>query len=179
MVDPATLRRWLFRGLFAVLCAVLIFGKMLPLTAIPRTVPGPDLIFAFSAAFIMRRPSYVPVLLLVAVLLLTDILFLRPIGLWPAIALVALEIMRSRSTSQVETPLPAEFLQFAMLFTGANLVNALVLGVFGLPMIAFISLVLHILVTVAAYPLVLAFTHYILRVRRARPSDVDAVGGAL
>ena len=179
MVDPATFRRWMFRGVFALLCSVLIFGKMLPLTAIPRAIPGPDLIFAFSAAFIMRRPRYAPVLLVVGILLLTDILFLRPIGLWPAIALVALEVMRSRATSQVETPLPAELLQFAMLFSGAVCVNALVLVIFGLPVISFSALILHIVVTGVAYPVVIAATHYVLRVRRARPSDVDAVGGAL
>lgn len=179
MVDPATFRRWLFRAVFVALCAVVIFGKMLPLSAIPRVVPGPDLIFAFTAAFIMRRPRYAPVGLIVVILLLTDILFLRPIGLWPAIAVVGFEIMRNRSTGSTETPLPVEIFLFSAVFTGCVLINALILLAFGLPLISFQSLVLHVLVTLISYPLVLLITHYGLRVRRARPTDVDAVGGTL
>lgn len=179
MVDPSVIRRWLFRGLFVLVCALLIFGKMLPLTTIPRTVPGPDLIFAFSAAFIMRRPRYVPVGLLVAVLLLTDILFLRPIGLWPAIALVGLEIIRNRASGSTETPLPSEVVLFSFVFAGTVLLNGTVLAIFGLPHVTLQALVLHILVTLISYPFVLVVTHYVLRVRRARPTDVDAVGGSL
>ena len=37
----------------------------------------------------------------------------------------------------------------------------------------------HIAMTIAFYPVVLLVTHYVLRVRRARPTDVDAVGGTL
>ncbi len=197
MVDPITLRRFLFRCLFLLVCAVLIFMKLLPLGTEPVAIahydpvsgdllegegstlfiPGPDLIFAIMAAWVLRRPRWAPVLLIFAVLLLTDLLFLKPVGLWAAIGLLAMEFLRTRAQGNAEITWPAEIALFGMVFTAATLVNALFFLIFGLPVPGLTTLLLHIVITVAAYPIVLVITHYVLRVRRARPTDLEAVGG--
>lgn len=179
MVDPASTRRWMYRGIYLLVCGLLMFLAMLPLNTEPGHIPGPDLIFAFSAAIIMRRPRFAPVGLVVAVLLLSDILFLRPIGLWSAIALLGLEFLRSRSNGATEIPWPSEMFLFAVVFCVSVVTNALFFLIFGVPHTGFISIVLHALMTCVAYPFVLMITHSVLRVRRARPSDFDAAGGAL
>ncbi|MFY0692633.1 MAG: rod shape-determining protein MreD [Paracoccaceae bacterium] len=174
MVDPAASRRWMFRGLFFASCAFIMFIQMLPLRTTPAFLPGPDLLFAFAAVVMMRRPAYVPVLFVVGIFFLADLLFLRPPGLWTAIVLIATEFLRRRSVSPTEFPFLVEFAVFSAVFTAMVAANALVQLVFGLTPPDLGVLALHVLVTMAAYPFVIAVSHFILGIRRARPIDLKS-----
>ncbi|NNK79635.1 MAG: rod shape-determining protein MreD [Litoreibacter sp.] len=174
MVDPAASRRWMFRGLFLATCACVMFIQMLPLRTTPALLPAPDLLFAVAAVLIMRRPAYVPVLLVVGVFFLADLLYLRPPGLWTAIVLVATEFLRRRSVAPTEFPFLVEFAVFSGVFTAMVAGNAVTQLVFGLTPPDLATLALHVLVTMAAYPFVIAFSHFILGIRRARPSDLKS-----
>ena len=176
MVDPAASRRLMFRGLFFVLCAGIIFINMLPLTTEPRRVPGPDLLFCITAIWIMRRPRWAPVGLIVLVHLVADLLFLRPVGLWPAISLLGYEYLRRKSIETTEIPPLVEFGMAMVLFGGLVMLNAVAHILFGIPHPSFGASALHVIVTAVAYPLVMAFSVYVTRVRRARPSDFDGSG---
>ena len=59
-----------------------------------RTVIGPDLLIAFALAWSLRRPEYVPTLLLAILFLLGDLLLQRPPGLWALLALLACENLK-------------------------------------------------------------------------------------
>lgn len=174
MVDPITSRRFGYRGLFLVLCAVIIFFKMLPLSTIPGRIPGPDLLFCLTAVWIMRRPRWAPVILIVFVHLVADILFMRPIGLWAAISLLGYEYLRSKAEGDTELSPPIEVGLAAGTFAGIAALNALVHAVLGMPQPSFGVMGLHVIMTVLAYPFVIAASVYILGVRRARPTDPDA-----
>jgi len=176
MVDPDASRRFMFRGLFFALCACVIFINMLPLTTEPRRVPGPDLLFCLTAVWIMRRPKWAPVGLIVLVHLIADMLFLRPIGLWPAITILGYEYLRRKSTDATEMPPLVEFGMVLALFCGLLAANAITHVILGIPHPTFGATVLHAIVTALAYPLVMAFSVYVTRVRRARPSDFDGSG---
>ncbi len=176
MVDPAATRRWMFRGLFFALCACIIFISMLPLTTEPRRVPGPDLLFCITAIWIMRRPRWAPVGLIVLVHLIADLLFLRPVGLWPAISLLGYEYLRRKSTASTEIPALIEFGMAMTLFAVMVAANAVVHLLFGIPHPSFGASALHVIVTAVAYPVVMAFSVFVTRVRRARPSDFDGSG---
>lgn len=197
MVDPVTWRRFVFRLVFVAVCAIAIFAKLLPLATMPAPVtlidpvsgelvreaggfriPGPDLLFCFTAAFLMRRPHWAPVLLIVGVHLLADVLFLRPVGLWAAISLLGYEALRARSAGSTELPVPFEVALVAGTFAAITLGNALMLAIFAVPQAAFGTTLLHILTTAIAYPFVIAVTHFMLRVRRVRPGELES-GGAI
>ena len=47
MVDPITSRRWLFRGLFLLISAVVVFFQLLPLDLSAGRWPGPDVVVGF------------------------------------------------------------------------------------------------------------------------------------
>ena len=179
MVDPIATRRFGFRCVFFALCAVIIFVKMLPLSTIPRTIPGPDLLFCLTAVWIMRRPRWAPVGLIVLVHLIADILFLRPIGLWPAISLLGYEYLRRKAGGPTEIAAPLEVGMAAATFAAVVALNALMQLIFGIGQPGFGTLVLHVITTVIAYPFVIAFSHYLIRVRRARPTDLDSSGIAI
>ena len=178
MVDPITWRRFQFRVLFLLVCAFVIFLKLLPLSIEPSRIPGPDLLFLFTAAWIMRRPRWAPVLLIVAVHLLSDILFLRPLGLWTAITLVAFEFLRGQAHQDGEVPIPLEIAMVAGCFTIAILVNAAIHAALSLSHPGAVTTLLMIVVTAIFYPFVIAISHFILGVRPAKPSDGETEAAA-
>ena len=196
MVDPITWRRFQYRGLFLLVSAIIIFGQLLPLNTAPAVVqlidpasgeltqvgstyfslPGPDWLFCLTAAFLMRRPRWAPVALIVFVHLMADVLFLRPLGLWPAISLVAYEFLRRQINASNEVPLPLEFALVIGAFTAAVFANAVFHLIFAVPHPGFGRTLLHILTTAIAYPFVIAVTHFILRVQRAGVRELDSDG---
>ena len=199
MVDEVTWRRFVFRCLFLLVCALVLFAKLLPLDTAPSglalfdplsgeltreggrgvAIPGPDLLFCFTAAFLMRRPRWAPVLLILVAHILADVLFLRPLGLWPAIAILAYEFLRGQTNATTEIPVPLEVALVAGAFAAAVLGNALMLVIFAVPQPPFGATLLHILTTAIAYPFVIAVTHFMLRVRRARPGELETSGTTL
>ena len=176
MVDPVTMRRFLFRFQFLAVCAALIFYKMLPLSTEPGRIPGPDLLFIFTAAVIMRRPNFAPVGLIVVVHLVADLLFLRPPGLWTAAMLMAYEFLRARRLRDTEVPMPVEVVLVAGVFTASIIVYTLVLAIFAVPQADLFTLAIHIMTTAACYPFAILVVHYILQVRRLKPGELDDDG---
>ena len=176
MVDPITSRRLAYRSLFLVLCGSLIFIKLLPLSTMPSSFPSPDLLFVFTAVWIMRRPNFAPVWLIVPLALLADFLFLRPPGLWAAISLVGYEFLRNKRLGPSEIPVIGEIPLAAGCFVVMFVVYAVVLMTFGVPTPGFLPSVFHILMTIAVYPIAIVVTHFIFRVRRQRPGDLDDEG---
>ena len=176
MVDPITSRRVLFRGIFLMLCGFLIFYKLLPLSTLPSRIPSPDLLFVFTAAWIMRRPNFAPVWLIVPLHLLADLLFMRPPGLWAAISLLGYEFLRNKRLGPSEIPIVGEIPLAAGAFTAMFVSYTVVLLVFGVQTAGLWPSVLHILITIAAYPFAILATHFIFRVRKLRPGDIDDDG---
>lgn len=196
MVDPITWRRFQYRVLFLLVSAIIIFGQLLPLNTMPAAIqlldpetgeliqeggsyfnlPGPDFLFCLTAAFLMRRPRWAPVALIIVVHLMADVLFLRPIGLWPAVSLVAYEFLRRQTNASTEISLPLEVAIVIGTFCAAVFVNGLFYLIFAVPHPSVGSSVLHIVSTALAYPFVIAMTHFILRVRRAGARELDSDG---
>ena len=88
MIDPATSQRWLYRSLFVGICMVIVFFQILPLSTLPTSVPGPDLLLCLTFAWVHRRPEFVPPLVIALVFLTVDMLTQRPPGLRVALILV-------------------------------------------------------------------------------------------
>lgn len=179
MVDPVTSRRWLYRTIFVLIGVFGIYLNLLPVDPAAGGLPGPDIPVLLAYAWVLRRPDYVPILLVALVLVATDILFVRPIGLWSALALIGLEILRAREPISRDLPL---LLEWAMVGIVLGLVTAahwLALALFMVDHPGFGLLALQFLVTLACYPLVVAFTRWGLRLRRSSPGAVDALGHRL
>jgi rod shape-determining protein MreD len=65
---------WVYRISFVFLGLALIVLQLLPLQTIPQTWAGPDVMMCLVFAWSVRRPDYVPTLLIAAVILLEDFL---------------------------------------------------------------------------------------------------------
>lgn len=179
MVDPLTTRRFAHRALFVGLVALILFLRLLPVNAAAHGIPGPDLTLAFTFAWVLRRPDYVPAPLIVVVFLLEDLMFWRPLGLWTLIVLGATEFLRAREESSRDLPFVLEMALVAGVMSSMLIVNRLVLGLAMVDQPPLGLDLLRMLVTLAAYPFVVALSKLGFGLRRAAPGEVDALGHRL
>lgn len=176
MVESTHAGRWTYRGVFLALVTLVIFAKLLPLNPGPGKFPGPDLLVLMACAWVVRRPDYLPVVLVVLVFLMADFLFMRPLGLWTALAIMGLEALRRRSVVLRDVGFLTEWLTVSVVITGMFLANALVLKVFlvdqpglGLTLIRLIS-------TLLVYPVVVVLAARAVGLRKIAPGEVDRLG---
>lgn len=177
MVDPRATRRLLFRTFFAALAALVIFVQILPSGLGTGRLPSPDLLILLTAAWALRRPDYVPPLLVALVLLASDILLMRPLGLWAALGLLGMETLRSRGETSAELPFLGEWLLVTVVLAAMTLAQIVILGVFMVPQPPVGATALHLVTSAAVYPAVALATTCVFGVRAAPPAERDAMGG--
>src|SRR6056297_679498 len=165
MAERKRHNRWLMRLLYVALCLALIFLHLLPLETLPRGWAGPDLLLALTFAWLLRRPDYVPPLLIAAIFLLADLLFQRPPGLWAAMVLLGSEALRAREPGLRDLTFAVEWLSVVTTLV-AMMVDQAPLG---------LSL-MQVIATLLVYPLVAIVSKMVFGVRKIAPGDIDALG---
>ncbi len=176
MVDFALTRIWLFRLLFAAICGTIIFFQLLPLKTAPGGWPAPDLLQAFTCAWVLRRPDYVPIVLIAAIMLLADMLFLRPPGLQAALMVAAAEFLRQRIHMTRDLPFGVEWALVATVLTGVALGQRLILLLLLVERPPLSLFLMQLLATILAYPLVVFVSRHIFGIRPAARGKVDTLG---
>ena len=176
MVDPASASRISHRLLFLAIAALILFLRLLPLTAEPSRWPGPDLILCLTFAWILRRTDYLPAYLIVIVFFVDDLLSLRPPGLWTLLALFATEFLRSREMLLRDLPFALEWAVVAAAVMVMTVANRLVLAVLMVPQGGFDLTILQVLSTLAAYPVVVFSNVWLLGLQRRTGGAADGMG---
>ena len=198
MVDPRTARLWSFRTLYAGLAVLIILFGLLPLSAAPdgwplpdavvqmmpdwlhpHDWPGTDLLLVLTLVWVLRRPDYVPVMMIAAVFLLDDLVAYRPPGLWTAIVLVATEFLRARESGTRDLPFWGEWAMVAAVMLAMVAVNRLVLAIFMVPQVALGLDLILLAMNVLPYPLAATAVNLALGLYRAAPGEVDSWGRRL
>lgn len=176
MVDPASASRISHRLLFVAIAALILFLRLLPLTAEPVRWPGPDLILCLTFAWILRRTDYLPAYLIVIVFFVDDLLSMRPPGLWTLLALFATEFLRSREMLLRDLPVALEWAVVAASVMVMTVANRLVLSVLMVPQGGFDLTILQVLSTLAAYPVVVFANVWLLGLQRRTGGASDGMG---
>jgi rod shape-determining protein MreD len=179
MAETLSLRRIAWRGTFVALATCVAFTQLLPLGTGAGGLPGPDIIVLLAFAWVARRPDYAPLLLIAPVMLLADVLFMRPPGLWAAFAVLGTEFLRNREHGLRELPFPVEWGIVAAILLAMTLGNAFVLLLVGADQPTLGLTLIKLIVTIATYPLIVGFTVFVLRLRRVAPGEVDERGRRL
>ena len=179
MAEALSARLWLGRGLFALLVMVLLFIELVPLGFDAERAPRPDLPVALAFAVLLRRPDLAPLWLLAGLWFLADLLLQRPPGLWAALAVLAFEFARDREYRFREAMFPLEWGFVALLLFAAMLANRLILALTLTPLPALGTVMLHYFVTVLAYPAVVFFCYFILRIHKVTPDEAFRYGHRL
>lgn len=176
MAERNQARLWSMRALFGAICLAVIFWRLLPLDMVPRGWAGPDLIVALAFAWVLRRPEFAPPLLIAALMLLADLLFQRPPGLWAALVVIASEALKSRAAGLRDMSFVPEWLTVASVLVAITLTYRLALSVLLVPQAPLGLSLMELLMTLLAYPLVVLASAFLLGVRRIRPGDAESIG---
>ncbi len=175
MGDPLTLSRALHWLLLTVIALTILSAKALPLDIGQHNWPGPQLFLAFAAAWVVRRPDFVPIGLLALIALSADLLQSRPPGLWAALTIVFVEFLRIRSAVSREWPFSVEWGIFGGMVMFMLLANRLILGIFAVPQPRFGLEMQQYISTFASFPVAVAITVYVFGIRHigTRPPGVS------
>ena len=176
MNDVSPTRLWLMRGAFVVLALAILIYQLLPLDTTPATWAGPDLVLAFACAWCLRRPEYVPALLLALVFLTADLLLQRPPGLWALLALVGCENLKARGRNLRDAGFGAEWIAVGAIIIGIVLANRIILAVVLVYVPPLQLTLFELAATLLIYPLIVGITHFLMGVRKTAPGDLDALG---
>lgn len=179
MAEVVVTRRWRNRLLYVGVAFCVVFGRLLPLDAGPGGWPGPDLILLMTYALVLRRPTAVPVLLVAAVVLMTDVLFMRPLGLWTACVILGLEFLRARESLSRDLPFLGEWLMVGATILAITVLNALILALFAVIQPTLGQVLMQTIVTVLAYPVAVLFASKGLGLKKMAPGAVDQLGHRL
>lgn len=200
MAEALTRRRWIGRLTFAGLGILVIFSHLIPLETVPPSLGGialspiagevtdpgelanpprwiaPDFLILVTLAWVVRRPSFAPIVVIGVIFLLADFLFQRPPGLWTALVLILSEILRSRSRSMRTLPF---WLEWATVSTGIiaiTMIDRFTLSMVLVPQAPLGLTLLQLTLTLACYPLVAFLSYAIFGVSRPAPGEVDEFG---
>lgn len=176
MVDGATRSVWLHRLLFIAIALLLLFFRLLPLGSMAGELPGPDVLLCIVFAWTMRRPDYLPALLITVVVLLEDMILMRPPGLWTALVVIASEFVRARVALTRELNFGVEWLLVAGMMVAMLLVYRLVFAVVLMPQPAFGFAMVQVLWSIMCYPAVVGLSRYLLDLHKPAMGEVDAYG---
>ncbi|MDF1871778.1 rod shape-determining protein MreD [Vannielia sp.] len=179
MIDPVTSRTWTYRLGFIVLCALFTFFRLLPLDTSAEGWPGPDLMLALTMAWVLRRPAFVPPMLIVMVFLTADLIFQRPPGLWAMLVLLGTEFLRARQSLSREVPFPVEWALAGSVVLAILIAYFALLALFMVPRPPLSVATARAIATIGVYPLVVLASHLLFGLRKASPGEVDALGHRL
>lgn len=183
---------WQHRLLFIAAALVMLFWRLLPFAAhVPEDcgpddwcrfldwlarAPGPNLLLCLIFAWMVRRPDYLPVLMIAAIVLLEDMLLMRPPGLWTGLVILASEFIRGRVALTRELNFGVEWLLVAGLMLALFVVNRVILGIAFLPQPNLGFALIQVIWSVIAYPVVVAVSRYGLDLHKPAMGELDAYG---
>lgn len=154
------------RLLYVVICSTVITLHLLPVGQIGWITFSPDLILCFTLAWVIRRPEYAPILLIATMALLADLLLMRVPGLWAAlVVLLANRIGRQRHRVR-STGFGVEWFRVSAGIAAIFLIERFAMFLLLVEAPAFALKAAQFGATVVVYPLVVAVTAGVFRVRK-------------
>ncbi|WP_170333461.1 rod shape-determining protein MreD [Ruegeria arenilitoris] len=175
-MDSQTSQLWLKRGLYLFLAALILFLHLLPLDTKPDRWPFPDLLIALTFVWVLRRPEFVPTLLVAFVMLMADLLLQRPPGLLAALVVLGATYLRSAAFGLRDSGFVGEWSTVAAVITTIFLLNRVILAILSVQQAALGPVVIQVVLTIAVYPLIVLFTQNGLGVRRKSSAETGALG---
>lgn len=170
---------WWKRSLYALLALTVLFANLLPLSTVPASWAGPDLLIALTFAWALRRPEFVPVLLIAIIMLLADLLQQRPPGLMAFLVVLGAEQLKTRAIGLRDASFAGEWAAAGLVVIGVFLLNRVTLAVLMVDQAPLGLTLIQMIATILIYPVVVLISHLIFGVRKLAPGDDDAIGSRI
>ncbi len=174
MVERLSSRIWIMQTIYVSLSLAIIYGRLLPLENHVVPWAAPDLLVIMTFAWALRRPDFVPAISVAIVMVMADLLLLRPPGLMAALVLIATVALQRRQRDIREMGFALEWLTVAIALGVVLVAERLMLSIFMVPQVSLGQSVIQSLVTALYYPLVVLGSE-IMGVRRVAHGDISKV----
>lgn len=207
MAEPLSRRRWLGRLTFVLISLFVIYTHLIPLETVPPNLGGtsleplvrqtpnaadfsetltdparwiaPDFLILLALAWVIRRPSFAPAIMIGMVFLLADMLFQRPPGLWAGLVVILTEVLRGRSRSMRTLPFWLEWATVSAGLIAITVVYRFTLSMVLVPQAPLGLTLVQLGLTIFFYPAVVFVSYIVFGVNRPAPGEVDALGHRL
>jgi len=179
MTENTISRLWFMRIMFVALSFIVMFFHLLPLQTTPGTFAAPDIILALGICWALRRPDFVPAVLIALVMLFADIMLSRPPGLFAAIALIAIQMLKSRAARLRDMPFSVEWFTASVSIIGVILTYRLILVVLLVEALALKTALIQISLTILCYPVVIGVSWLFFGLKKPTLGEVNALGQRL
>ena len=176
MADLARSGLWVMRAIYVAFCLLVILAHLLPLDTLPRGWAPPDYLIAFTFAWALRRPDYVPILAIAGVFLLADLLFQRPPGLLAALVVIGTEYLRIRFAGLRDASFAGEWIAVCVMIAAITLANRLTLSFVASTLPPLAPSVIQMVLTMAFYPVAVLLSQSLLGVRKPDPRQAETLG---
>lgn len=175
-MDSQTSQLWSKRGLYLFLATLILFLHLLPLDTKPDRWPFPELLIALTFAWVLRRPEFVPILLVAIVMLMADLLLQRPPGLLAALVVLATTYLRSSAFGLRDAGFIGEWSTVAVVITAVFMLNRVILVILSVQQAALGPVMIQVFLTIAIYPLIVLLSQNGFGVRRESSANSGALG---
>lgn len=179
MTENTISRLWFMRAMFVALSFAVIFLHLLPLSTLPSSMGAPDIILALAFCWALRRPEFVPALLIGLVMLFADLMMSRPPGLFAAFALIAVEMLKARAGQLRDMPFSVEWITASIAIATVIIGYRLVLVILLVESFALPTALVQILFTIMIYPVVIGVSWLFFGLRKPTLGEVNALGQRL
>ena len=134
---------------------------------------------ALTFAWVLRRPAFVPMGLIVVLFLIVGLICNQPPGVMALIVLLASEFLRRRQALSRELPFLGEWMMVTILLALMVLGEQLLLALTLVDRPPLLQAGLRAMLTSLSYPLVVLASSAVFGVRKATPDEVSALGARL
>jgi len=170
---------WLRRAGFIAIGALFMLQALIPLDLTANRLPGPDVLYCLTMAYLIRRPEFVPLWSIIFVFFLRDVLTMAPLGIWTLLIIASTELVRANLQAFREYFFGIEWLWVAVIFGAMLLAQQLILALTLSASPTFVDLLLQFLFTTGIYPVIVAFMKYGFRIDKPAAGKTDARGHRL
>jgi len=179
MVNFQNIRPWIYYVKYLLICFFILSFQLLPMRIVHQEVLWPNLMYLVTVGWLIRKPSYLPVILILFAHIISDIVLLKPLGLWSAISLIGYEFLRWRSLSQGRLKLGQELVLVTSVLILLTFLQIGVELIFKIESPPIEMILLQLTFTLLIYPVVIFMLHSILRVRYFERSETVVRGGSM
>ncbi|WP_069299692.1 hypothetical protein [Neptunicoccus sediminis] len=179
MDDVSLVQLWARRSLYIGTGFAIILWSIVPFDLSAGALPGPDILYCITMAYVVRKPEWAPVWAVFLVFFFRDILTLAPLGLFTLLIVLGTEVVRSNIQAFREYSFGLEWLWMGTIFFIITILQQIILLMTLTHTPRFVEQLYLMVFTILLYPVIVGVMKFGFGFQRPRPGELDAWGKRL